>query len=422
MGRLVLVPVILAGLAVAGCGKFQRTSSADRPHEAPYVLYERGDHIAAYREFKILADRGDAGAQFAVGYLHETGNPRGGLFRGPDYHEAIKWYRLSAGQGFAKAQLNLGHMYAVGNGVARDDEEAARWYHKAAIQGFAEAQYNLGVRYYGGSGVTRNNVLAHMWASLAVANSTGKTQESAADLRDAVASRMTPTEISKAHQLAREWRPGVKVAAVAPSIAPSREPPATAAPERTGVDIESRLRTLRNLYDQGLITDKEYYEKREQLLLSMFPAKDNLKVRGGKPTAVVGEGRSGAAGEMRPEKKPPVPESFVKSGAGVVALGGGPQEARRGVVDRGSRAYIKWVQRSLNQILGTRLDVDGVMGRRTRNVLRSFQRQAGLAVDGVLGLQTEDALIEAGASPPRAGKAGMRAPAPTSRGAPKRGG
>ena len=212
--RLLVVSVLLAGLVTTGCGMFQRTSSADRPHEDPYVLYERGDHIAAYREFKILADRGDAGAQFVVGYLHETGNPRGGQFRGPDYQEAIKWYRLSAGQGFAKAQLNLGHMYAVGHGVARDDEEAARWYHKAAIQGSPEAQYNLGVRYYEGSGVARNNVLAHMWASLAVANSTGKTQESAANLRDTVASRMTPTEISKARQLAREWRPGVKVSPI----------------------------------------------------------------------------------------------------------------------------------------------------------------------------------------------------------------
>jgi peptidoglycan hydrolase-like protein with peptidoglycan-binding domain len=203
--------------------------------------------------------------------------------------------------------------------------------------------------------------------------------------------------------------------AIAPAIAPARAPararPATAAPESTGADIESRLRTLKKLYDQGLITDREYYEKRKQLLLGMFPAEDDLKVRGGKPTAAVREVRSGVAGEMRPEKKPPVPESFVKSGEGVVALGGGPQEARRGVVDRGSRgyidrgsrAYIKWVQRSLNQILGTRLDVDGVMGRRTRNVIRSFQRQAGLGVDGVLGLQTEDALIKAGASPPRPG-------------------
>lgn len=431
MGRFILVPVILAGLAVAGCAALQQPES--QRLERAHGLYTRGSYIKAYREYKPLAVQGYPAAQFAIGYMYEHGQVRGILGfigRTPDYAEAGKWYRMAAGQGFAKAQLNLGHMYAVGHGVARDDEEAAMWYRKAAIQASAEAQYNLGVRYYEGTGVARNNVLAHMWASLAVANSTGKTQESATNLRAAVASRMTSPEISKAQQLAREWRPGVKVAALAPSIAPSREPPAIAAPESTGAGIESRLRTLKKLYDQGLITDKEYYEKREQLLLGMFPARDDLRVRGGKPTAAVGEGRSGAAGEMSPGKKPPMPESFVKSGEGVVALGGGPQQARRGVVDRGSRGYIdrgsrdyiKWVQRSLNQILGTRLDVDGVMGRRTRNVIRSFQRQAGLAVDGVFGLQTEDALIKAGASPPRAGKAGMAAPAPTSRGAPRQGG
>ena len=113
----------------------------------------------------------------------------------------------------------------------------------------------------------------------------------------------------------------------------------------------------------------------------MFTAKDDLKA---------------------PEKKPVEPESFVKSSEGVVKVVFAPQEARRGVVDRGSRDYIRWVQRSLNQLLGTRLDVDGVMGRRTHNVIRSFQRQVGIGVDGIIGPQTEDALIKAGASSTRA--------------------
>ena len=114
------------------------------------------------------------------------------------------------------------------------------------------------------------------------------------------------------------------------------------------------------------------------------------------------KGQPVAAAQKAPEKKPVEPESFAKSSEGVVKAVFAPQGPWRGVVDRGSREYISWVQRSLNQLLSTDLDVDGVMGRRTRNVIRSFQRQVGIGVDGIVGRRTEDALIKAGASPTRA--------------------
>lgn len=64
--------------------------------------------------------------------------------------------------------------------------------------------------------------------------------------------------------------------------------------------------------------------------------------------------------------------------------------------------YLRWVQQSLNRVLGVRLAVDGVMGRQTRSAIRSFQQQRGLTVDGIPGSRTERALIAAGARP-RAG-------------------
>ncbi|MGH9845907.1 MAG: penicillin-insensitive murein endopeptidase [Blastocatellia bacterium] len=75
-------------------------------------------------------------------------------------------------------------------------------------------------------------------------------------------------------------------------------------------------------------------------------------------------------------------------------------------VARGSREYIRWAQSSLNQILGTRLAVDGISGPQTRSAIRSFQQRQGLAVDGVVGPRTEAALIAAGAGqPPGSGTA-----------------
>jgi lysozyme len=85
-------------------------------------------------------------------------------------------------------------------------------------------------------------------------------------------------------------------------------------------------------------------------------------------------------------------------------------QEREGEVNRRSSEYIRWVQQSLNRILGLRLAVDGVMGRQTRSAIRSFQQQQGLTVDGIVGSQTERALVAAGASPPPGVPS---APAPT---------
>ena len=69
-------------------------------------------------------------------------------------------------------------------------------------------------------------------------------------------------------------------------------------------------------------------------------------------------------------------------------------------VARKSRDYVRWVQRSLNKIMGLRLVVDGISGRNTRSAIRKFQRQQRLTADGIVGSRTERALIAAGSDPP----------------------
>lgn len=66
-------------------------------------------------------------------------------------------------------------------------------------------------------------------------------------------------------------------------------------------------------------------------------------------------------------------------------------------INRKGRDYIRWVQRSLNEILGTRLAIDGFMGLQTTSAIRSFQKRQGLKADGIVGSKTEQALITAGA-------------------------
>ena len=76
----------------------------------------------------------------------------------------MKWYRLAAEQGYANAQGNLGLMYALGDGVVADYMPAYMWLKIAASSGNKLAIKNI----------------------------------------DAIAKRMTPTDISSAQKLARE--------------------------------------------------------------------------------------------------------------------------------------------------------------------------------------------------------------------------
>src|ERR671913_1099670 len=63
---------------------------------------------------------------------------------------------------------------------------------------------------------------------------------------------------------------------------------------------------------------------------------------------------------------------------------------------RTDSAYIRWVQSSLNRIMGLRLAVDGIKGTQTTSAVRSFQQQRGLTADGIVGPLTEAALVFAG--------------------------
>lgn len=76
-------------------------------------------------------------------------------------------------------------------------------------------------------------------------------------------------------------------------------------------------------------------------------------------------------------------------------------------ISRSNAAYIKWVQQSLNKILGLNLAVDGISGPLTRSAVRTFQQRGKLVVDGIVGPKTEAALMRAGAAaPPTTGTGG----------------
>ncbi|MCB9892019.1 MAG: SEL1-like repeat protein [Planctomycetes bacterium] len=102
--------------------------------------YERSDYVVAYPEFKRLAVRGDADAQFFVGLMHDEGN---GVDE--DKVKASHWYELAAEQDHPAACNNLGLLYFRGEGVPKDTDRAIEFYERAAEHDFAPALTNLGV-------------------------------------------------------------------------------------------------------------------------------------------------------------------------------------------------------------------------------------------------------------------------------------
>ena len=203
------------------------------PFEDAQAAHSRRDYATALRLWRPLADQGNAEAQYALGFMYDSGQ---GVPK--NYARAAKWWRLAADQGHTFAQYNLGTLYDNGNGVPQNKAEALKWYHLAAERGNDGAQFSVGVLHFAGVvvpenrieaakwfrraaeqghtggqvylglsyatglGVPKDNVHAYMWLSVAAARG----DKDAISNRNRVARQMTPAQIVEAQKLAREWK------------------------------------------------------------------------------------------------------------------------------------------------------------------------------------------------------------------------
>ena len=144
------------------------------------------------------------------------------LFAGPDH---ARLDRMVAGRAVrplsARAEAYLGYKYEHGLGVPQSYEMAFTYYTSAAERGDATAQYLLGLAYDRGEGVQQDGVLAYMWLNLAAAHAPRHFREYFQRLRDAEASKMTPSQVTAGQRLAVEWLPRRPVRSE-PAIAPPR--------------------------------------------------------------------------------------------------------------------------------------------------------------------------------------------------------
>jgi hypothetical protein len=117
---------------------------------------------------------------------------------------------------------------------------------------------------------------------------------------------------------------------------------------------------------------------------------------GGTPPRRPAAARQAALRHKAPTKpwppRPPWPRP-VKIIPSWFPIGPLPYQARE------DREYARWVQVSLNKALNLNLQTNGMMDAATRYAIRSFQRREGLPVTGVVGPDTERALVAATRGP-----------------------
>jgi uncharacterized protein len=154
----------------------------------------RGEYAVAIQLISPLAEKGDARAQFNIGYMYANG---WGVQR--DLASAVKWYRKAAEQGLEIAQHNLGIAYINGDGIEHDDGEAARWFKRAAEQGFFRSQLMLGRMYLDGRGVPKDLVQGYAWVVLA--------GRRGAPTRISESLTLTPQQLVQAAEIIGHWKP-----------------------------------------------------------------------------------------------------------------------------------------------------------------------------------------------------------------------
>ena len=188
MKQPLIFPVLLLALLI---GKPAFSADSKKGLDA----YKKGDYATSLREWKSLAEKGDATAQSNLGFMYDNGQ---GVPQ--DYKTAIKWYKLAAKQGIANAQYKLGQIYYQGQGAPQDYKAAFKWYKLAAEQGVANAHYKLGQMYGFGRGVLKDNIFAYMWWDIAASQGDREAKKN----RYIVEKKMSPTQFKSAQNLSSE--------------------------------------------------------------------------------------------------------------------------------------------------------------------------------------------------------------------------
>lgn len=122
---LVLLALFFSSMPAAAPANFEQGMNA---------MLE-GNYAEAYCRWKPLAERGNADAQYNLGWLYANGNGMN-----VDPVKAVGWWNAAAEQGHADAEFALGLTYTTGEGIRKDLGKAVFWFLRAAKRGHRDAR------------------------------------------------------------------------------------------------------------------------------------------------------------------------------------------------------------------------------------------------------------------------------------------
>jgi cell division septation protein DedD/Tfp pilus assembly protein PilF len=226
---------LLASSLIAGAAAAQvQPNSAGMPPQAPAPIaapvavaapnvragieaWQAGNYALAIGNWRPLADRGDADAQYniAQAYFLGRGVPQ-------NANLAEQWYARAARQGHEQAQANYG-LLLFQNGRRR---EAMPWIEQAANRGDPRAQYVLGTALYNGDLIAQD--LPRAYALMTRAAGTGLPP--AVSQLEAMNRLISAEERSRGTDLARDLPSLAQPAAAAPPVRTAQARPPAASP------------------------------------------------------------------------------------------------------------------------------------------------------------------------------------------------
>ncbi len=200
-------PLLAALMLTASPVLAQQTSV-----RAGVEAWQAGNYDVAIRQWRPLADQGDADAQYNLAQAYKLG--RGVPL---NMNLAEQWYERAARQGHAQAGANLG-LILFQNGRRR---EAIPYIERAAAAGDPRAQYVLGTALFNGDVVGRDWPRAYALMSRAAADGLPPAIQQLAQMEQ----HLSPEDRERGVQLATQMaRGGTQMA--------EAEPPARPVPRR----------------------------------------------------------------------------------------------------------------------------------------------------------------------------------------------
>ena len=177
------------------------TGRADAQRELG-IRYGQGtglsqDYSTARSWASKAASQGDPWAMRIMGLIYLNG-----FGVEPDRWRAVDYFKRSADAGDFYAQYNIAVIYYEGTLTTQSYGKALSWYKRAADQGNTMAQHNLGLMLANGVGTMQDKVEAYKWFML---SGSGDAIAATTEMQ-AIAPRMSETEIALAQERAELWR------------------------------------------------------------------------------------------------------------------------------------------------------------------------------------------------------------------------